>query len=36
MNASTRDIDLRGVFAALVFLALSVTASVMFGLRVHG
>ncbi len=33
MNTSTHDTDMRAVFAALVFMALSVTLTLFNGLR---
>ncbi len=36
MATSTQDTDMRGVFAALVFLALSITLTLMYGLKLPG
>ena len=33
MDSQTRDVDVRGVFAALMFLALSITLTLLFGLK---
>jgi hypothetical protein len=36
MDTSTQDTDMRGVFAALTFLGISVTLTLLFGLRLPG
>jgi hypothetical protein len=32
MESQTQDVDVRGVFAALTFLAISITLTLLFGL----
>lgn len=36
MDSSTQDADMRGVFAAMIFLGFSITLTLMYGLKLPG